>query len=64
MQAVPGGHTAFDINLDNVLPATSVAEANSSFSARAGAAILYAANTSLPKSDHTTLAHRVARAGV
>jgi hypothetical protein len=47
MQSFLGEHTTFDINLEKVLPATSVAEANHGFSARAGAAILYAANTSL-----------------
>lgn len=36
-----------DIDLESVPPATSVAEANSKFSDRAAAAILYGANTSL-----------------
>jgi hypothetical protein len=49
MQATTfGRHSAADINLDNVPPATSVANPNSLFSARAGAAILYAANLPLP----------------
>lgn len=43
-----GTPTASYIALEHVPTPTSVAEANSSFSARAGAAILYAANISLP----------------